>query len=262
MVNLTSVIDLLKQALEVKSKQFQQEITELEVAIKYLTNINSINSNQPSINIFKKPDSEVRQDVDKLMHQCPLCNKEPDLFKSDGSYFVACVPCKIKTKSVSSGSEAIDIWNNMCEQVCREESKYSKPKLPIQKMIEILQAEKECVLRQNSPKCDRDCFHCDLLKTSSDIILTYEELLRILDLIKPINKCDHYQGLKKKYVVFEVGSLDEVENCFVLKPDKDLCAYEALKTYALRTKNATLASDITKWLSLISGTNLSEEENK
>lgn len=59
---------------------------------------------------------------------------------------------------------------------------------------------------------------------------------------------DLYKGLKRKYLVFKADSGEMVENCFVLRPDKDPAAVEALKAYAKATDNEELAADIYKWV--------------
>lgn len=60
-----------------------------------------------------------------------------------------------------------------------------------------------------------------------------------------------YQGLKQKYIVFKRETGEELVGCFVLRPDKDSAAVEALKTYAKRTENKMLAIDISKWIERI-----------
>lgn len=57
-----------------------------------------------------------------------------------------------------------------------------------------------------------------------------------------------YEGLKAKYLVFGAASGKEIKNCFVLRPDKDPAAVEALRAYASATDNETLAEDIYNWV--------------
>ena len=59
---------------------------------------------------------------------------------------------------------------------------------------------------------------------------------------------DAYKGLKRKYLVFKSDTGEMVENCFVLQPDKDLAAVEALRAYARATENEALAEDIYNWV--------------
>lgn len=62
-----------------------------------------------------------------------------------------------------------------------------------------------------------------------------------------------YEGLKRKYVVLKSDTGECVENCFVLRPDKDPAAKAALMAYAAATKNEILAEDIMSWLSSMYG---------
>jgi hypothetical protein len=59
---------------------------------------------------------------------------------------------------------------------------------------------------------------------------------------------DAYKGLKRKFLVFKSDTGEIVENCFVLRPDKDPAAVEALRAYARATDNATLSADIVNWV--------------
>lgn len=59
------------------------------------------------------------------------------------------------------------------------------------------------------------------------------------------------QGLVVKYDVRKVDSGELVQNCFVLRPEKDWAAVRALRKYADATKNERLAKEITDWLNLI-----------
>jgi len=55
-------------------------------------------------------------------------------------------------------------------------------------------------------------------------------------------------GLRIKYNVYKVANGSLINNCFVLRPDKDPAAVEALKRYAETTENLQLAEDIRKWI--------------
>lgn len=59
---------------------------------------------------------------------------------------------------------------------------------------------------------------------------------------------DKYKGLKRKYIVFKSDTGETVENCFVLRPDKDSAARVALRAYANATENKTLAKDLINWV--------------
>ena len=62
---------------------------------------------------------------------------------------------------------------------------------------------------------------------------------------------EEYDGLKRKYVVLKSDTGECVENCFVLRPDKDKASIAALLAYADATDNQVLAKDIRAWISTI-----------
>ena len=55
-------------------------------------------------------------------------------------------------------------------------------------------------------------------------------------------------GLYDKYEVYKNG--EPVKDCFVLEPEKDQAAREALARYAGSTTNESLAADIREWLDI------------
>lgn len=59
------------------------------------------------------------------------------------------------------------------------------------------------------------------------------------------------EGLYVKYNVRKVDTGELVNNCFVLRPDRDKAAIAALKAYAAATENKQLAEDIRKWIDTI-----------
>ena len=63
-----------------------------------------------------------------------------------------------------------------------------------------------------------------------------------------LHPIDTYKGLKAKYFVFKADSGKKVENCFVLRPDKDPAVAAALRTYARATDNEVLSADIFNWV--------------
>lgn len=70
------------------------------------------------------------------------------------------------------------------------------------------------------------------------------------DHIGDANQNDNdYAGLKVKYIVRKASNGELVDDCFVLRPDKDQAAIAALNAYADATENQVLAADIRKWLS-------------
>lgn len=46
--------------------------------------------------------------------------------------------------------------------------------------LEVIEREKECVLRQGTASCNRDCSSCDLVLPSSTVINAYDDVIFIL----------------------------------------------------------------------------------
>ncbi len=63
-----------------------------------------------------------------------------------------------------------------------------------------------------------------------------------------MDKQNSQTGLRVKYDVKKVETGETVNNCFVLRPDKDPAAVVALRTYARVTPNKALADDIITWV--------------
>lgn len=63
-----------------------------------------------------------------------------------------------------------------------------------------------------------------------------------------LHPIDSYKGLKAKYLVFKADTGERVDNCFILRPDKDPAAVAALRAYAAATDNGVLAEDIYNWV--------------
>lgn len=60
-------------------------------------------------------------------------------------------------------------------------------------------------------------------------------------------------GLYAKYRVLKDG--EEQDGCFVLKPESDPAALEALRTYANETDNDQLRSELRGWIMAIDNGN-------
>lgn len=56
------------------------------------------------------------------------------------------------------------------------------------------------------------------------------------------------QGLYVKYEVRKKETGELVEDCFVLRPDRDIAAFRALEAYAEETENRELSCQIEHWL--------------
>lgn len=70
-----------------------------------------------------------------------------------------------------------------------------------------------------------------------------------------------YDGLKAKYRVYKARNGEPVEDCFVLRPNKDPAARAALHAYADATDNQQLAEDIGLWLNGIGNRKSLEAHN-
>ena len=49
--------------------------------------------------------------------------------------------------------------------------------MTIDKIIHLLQVEKECVLRNAEHRCNRDCENCDLCQIDTDLLEMYDAVL-------------------------------------------------------------------------------------
>ena len=54
----------------------------------------------------------------------------------------------------------------------------------LERVIEIMQNERKCVLRQDTSECDRDCANCELVLPKEDVKAAYDYVLTILHAIK------------------------------------------------------------------------------
>jgi len=97
--------------------------------------------------------------------------------------------------------------------------------------------------------------HVDRLAAYEDSGLSPEEVQELakakaegrLVMLPPPEESD-YEGLKVKYRVYKAKDNTPVENCFVLRPEKDLAAVAAFTAYAHATDNKQLAEDILNWI--------------
>ncbi len=61
--------------------------------------------------------------------------------------------------------------------------------------------------------------------------------------------------------MFKADTGESVNNCFVLRPDKDPAAVAAIRAYAAATDNKNLASDILQWIGAETPLTLDELRN-
>lgn len=94
-----------------------------------------------------------------------------------------------------------------------------------------------------SAKCYMDLMQ-DAADALEDALLEQEERENPKPLSAFLTPMDSYTGLKRKFLVFKSDTGEMIENCFVLRPDKDPAAVAALRAYAGATDNKTLAADI------------------
>ena len=57
--------------------------------------------------------------------------------------------------------------------------------MTIPEIIGVIKFEKACVLRQDTPQCNRECKKCDLLLPTEDVLQAYDEVIRFLELRIP-----------------------------------------------------------------------------
>lgn len=53
--------------------------------------------------------------------------------------------------------------------------------MTVDRAIEVLEHEKECVIRNIKNQCNRDCAKCDLLLPDMDIVIAYNYALAVLN---------------------------------------------------------------------------------
>ena len=63
--------------------------------------------------------------------------------------------------------------------------KHKKSNMNMAKIKHIMECEKECVLRQDTPKCNRDscgCQCCDLIQDADEVVEAYDTIIDLLKL--------------------------------------------------------------------------------
>ena len=69
----------------------------------------------------------------------------------------------------------------------------------IDKVIEVLKVEMECVKREY---CDRHCENCDLLMKTEDVIEAYNNALHYLKLYQEFEALPDYYNLIEHYIMY------------------------------------------------------------
>ncbi len=50
-----------------------------------------------------------------------------------------------------------------------------------EQILKVLKNERECIKRQGTDKCDRDCANCDLCLPDDEILEVYDHLIQIIE---------------------------------------------------------------------------------
>ena len=56
--------------------------------------------------------------------------------------------------------------------------------MTLERVIDVIEHEKECVLRNIKKQCNRDCAKCDLILPDMDIVNAYNYALAVLNDLK------------------------------------------------------------------------------
>lgn len=120
--------------------------------------------------------------------------------------------------------------------------------------IELTSQEKELVQKLNHPHFTVDLFerlsHLEEFENSKDVqdMISCVNYLEAVKQMLKMQKAEHKAGLYEKYSVTKNETGEPVFGCFILRPEKDKAAVEALKAYAQATPNKQLADDIYRWI--------------
>ena len=66
--------------------------------------------------------------------------------------------------------------------------------MTIQRMIELLKIEHECILRNSHGDCDRNCADCDLVQDDGDLHEMYTDVIALLKEQEPVEPYMDYDG--------------------------------------------------------------------
>ena len=66
--------------------------------------------------------------------------------------------------------------------------------MTIQRMIELLKIEHECMLRLSHDDCDRNCADCDLVQDDGDLHEMYTNVIALLKEQEPVEPYMDYDG--------------------------------------------------------------------
>lgn len=71
------------------------------------------------------------------------------------------------------------VYKNACDYEVDNCEMYI-PVPDISKTIKMLEIEKQCVLRQDTPQCTRECSFCDLVQNADEVISAYDTAINLL----------------------------------------------------------------------------------
>ena len=81
--------------------------------------------------------------------------------------------------------------------------------MTVERMIELLKIEKECVLRNASGECNRYCAGCDLLQDDTELHEMYTEVIAMLKAQEP--RVMTWEEAKSAYVIeYRSGKMCEI----------------------------------------------------
>lgn len=87
--------------------------------------------------------------------------------------------------------------------------------MEFKRALELMRIEKECVMRNATSSCDRDCAKCDLVQEDTDLIEAFQMAIFALEkLIENGKKDDGRNRITLKQLVDYLDCGEELELCF------------------------------------------------
>jgi len=103
-----------------------------------------------------------------------------------------------------------------------------------ERIIEIIQTEKECVLRQDTDKCDRNCGKCDLVLPTEEVLQAYDAVIKSVENHDVFMKYSYSQGkqdaLEQRSIIKEL-----IEDMREVTPEES----KSIDEYLSRTSKKT-----------------------
>ena len=100
--------------------------------------------------------------------------------------------------------------------------------------------------------CEADFMWCKCQKCGATSEVEETPALAIADwnrrFMPPREKTDVKDDLKTKFIVYRAYTGERVNDCFVLRPEKDPAAVAAIRAYANATDNNVLRHDLLMWI--------------